>query len=235
MKKALETTHEITKLVKYSPRRENIFKHIRDEMGSTSMGVRVLCPTRWTVRAESLRSIIENYAVLLELWEEAIGIVHDRETIARIRGVEAQIQSFDYLFGLVLAEKLLRITDSLSKTLQIKEFSASDGQRVAAMSRETLQKMRNEENFDLFWTLTLQISAKLDISEPTLPRKRRMPARFETGNAQPEFPPTAEDHYRPQYYEALDLLVETIDDRFDQPGYKVYSCMFAKCTSQSFK
>lgn len=135
------------------------------------------------------------------------------------------MQSFDYFFGLVLAEKLLRITDNLSKTLQIKEFSASDGQRVAAMSKETLQKMRNEDNFDLFWTLTLQMSSKLDINEPTLPRKRRMPARFETGTALAEFPSTAKDHYRPQYYKALDLLIQTIDDCFDQPAYKAYSCL----------
>ncbi len=30
-----------------------------------SPGVRVLCPTRWTVRADSLASVIENYDVLL--------------------------------------------------------------------------------------------------------------------------------------------------------------------------
>ena len=58
MKSALEMTHEITKLAKYSPRRESIF---RDEIVPGSPGVRVLCPTRWTVRADSMQSIIQNY------------------------------------------------------------------------------------------------------------------------------------------------------------------------------
>ena len=59
MKKALEITDEIVKLVKYSPRRENLFYYIKDELAPATSGFRVLCLIRWTVRAESL-SIIYN-------------------------------------------------------------------------------------------------------------------------------------------------------------------------------
>ena len=58
MKKALDTTHEITKLVKYFPRRQNIFNRLKDEISPGTVGVRVLCPTRWTVHADSMLSII---------------------------------------------------------------------------------------------------------------------------------------------------------------------------------
>ena len=34
---------------------------------------------------------------------------------------------------------------------------------------------------------------------------------------------SVKDHYRCQYFEALDLAVESIKDRFDQPGYTIYS------------
>ena len=79
VKKALETTHEITKLVKYSPRRENLFHTIKGEMAPGTPGVRTLCPTRWTVRADSMQSIIQNYSVLQDLWEQAADIVHDTD------------------------------------------------------------------------------------------------------------------------------------------------------------
>ena len=108
MKAALETTFEITKLVKYSPRREQLFKEIKDEIAPGSPGIRVLCPTRWTVRADSMMSIIKNYRVLNELWEKACEVVKDTETIARIRGVAAQMTSFEFFYGLVLGEMLLR-------------------------------------------------------------------------------------------------------------------------------
>ena len=63
VKQALETTQEITKLIKFSPRRDAVFKKFKAEsdsnLESKTMGIRVLCPTRWTVRADSLLSIIE--------------------------------------------------------------------------------------------------------------------------------------------------------------------------------
>ena len=40
MKSALEMTHEITKLVKYSPRRESIFRDLKGEMAPGNPGVR---------------------------------------------------------------------------------------------------------------------------------------------------------------------------------------------------
>ena len=63
IKSALEVTHEITKLVKYSPRREFLFRQIKDEIALECPGIQVLCPTRWTVSAESMKSIINNYSV----------------------------------------------------------------------------------------------------------------------------------------------------------------------------
>ena len=96
MKKALKTTHEITTLVKYSPRRESLFQIIKGELALDSPDVRVLCPTRWTVRAKSMISIIRNYSVLREHWEQEGEVVTDTETVARIGGVAAQMQNFDF-------------------------------------------------------------------------------------------------------------------------------------------
>ena len=64
IKMALETTHEITKLVQYPPRREGFFDKIKGELAPDNPGVHVLCPTRSTVCATSMQSIIQNYSVL---------------------------------------------------------------------------------------------------------------------------------------------------------------------------
>ena len=226
MKSALETTYEITKLVKYSPRRENLFRDIKGEIAPGTPGVRVLCPTRWTVRADSMQSIIHNYSVLQSLWDQAADIVHDTETIARIRGVAAHMQSFEFFFGLVLGEILLRHTDNLSKTLQ-KNYSASEGQRVADMTKRTLHGIRDEESFDLFWEKVSTMASDVDVKDPVLPRKRKVPKCFEQGDAPAEFHSTPKSHYRQVYYEALDLLVQAIEDRFNQSGYRTYYCLEA--------
>lgn len=51
MEDTLDTTYEITKLIKKSPKREVIFKKFKDDITAGSPGIRTLCPTRWTVRA----------------------------------------------------------------------------------------------------------------------------------------------------------------------------------------
>ena len=56
--------------------------------------------------------------------------------------------------------------------------------------------------------------------EPSLPRKRKRPPRYEVGNAKAEVRTTEEDQYRQIYYQAIDTIVGTIRDRFDQEGYK---------------
>lgn len=96
MEHCLETVHEITKLVKKSPNRDAIFKHIKDEIsGDAVPGIRLLCPTRWTVRAEALSSISENYRALVLCWDAAREATKDSEARARIVGVAAQMEKFD--------------------------------------------------------------------------------------------------------------------------------------------
>ena len=205
MKKALDNTHEITKLVKYSPRRDNLFRNIKGDIAPGTPGIRVLCPTRWTVRAESMQSIIQNYSVLQELWDQAAEIVHDSETVARIRGVASQMQTFDFFFGLILGETLLRNTDNLSRVLQKKNYSASEGHMTAEQTKRTLASIRNEENFDNFWGKVSKLASEVDVNDPVLPRRKKVPRRFEEGTAPPEYHSDPKDMYRQVYYEALDL------------------------------
>ena len=76
MKSALATTHEVTKLIKYSPRRDALFQNLKSGIAPDTLGIRVLCPTRWTVWANLLASILSNYTVMQELWDELSNIVN---------------------------------------------------------------------------------------------------------------------------------------------------------------
>lgn len=67
---ALDTIHEISKLLKYSPKRDSLIERIKQELNPATPGFRTLCPTRWTVRAASLKSVIDDYTVLQDIWGE---------------------------------------------------------------------------------------------------------------------------------------------------------------------
>lgn len=141
LRDTLETTFEISKLIKFSPRRDAIFQKIKEEIAPGTTGFRTLCPTRWTVRGDSLESVLKNFAVLMGVWEEAREIVKDSETRARIVGVQTMMLSFDYLFGLVLGERILKHSDNLSKTLQNPSLTAMEGQQVAELTCQTLERI----------------------------------------------------------------------------------------------
>lgn len=58
MKNSLDTCFELIKLIKWSPKRDGMLARLKEEVGDTTPNVRTLCPTRWTVRANSLSSVI---------------------------------------------------------------------------------------------------------------------------------------------------------------------------------
>ena len=177
MKDALEITHEITKLIKKSPKRDAKLDSIKNEAITNSEddfveSITLLCPTRWTVRAKSLGSIMSNYTYLRELWEWAVNNCSDTEMKARIRGVDAYMKTFDYVFGVNLGELILSHSDNLSKTLQSPNLSAVQAQDCAKLTVKVLEKLRNQTEFDLFWKDVCSKAKSLGVYDPVLPRRR---------------------------------------------------------------
>ena len=62
-----------------------------------------------------------------------------------------------------------------------------------------------------------------DISDPELPRRRKAPKCFQVGTGEGSNPERVEDYYRRVYFERLDLTINCTENRFNQPGYQVYS------------
>ena len=147
---SLETVREIAKLVKKSPQRNTKLDKIRAETQNESRGVHAFCPTRWTVRGESLEAVLNNYMELMELWEWSLEICKDTEMKARIRGVQGMMTTFPFYFGCTLGAFVLKHTDNLSHALQSSSMSAAQGQQVAEEVCKTLSRDRSEAAFDLF-------------------------------------------------------------------------------------
>lgn len=59
LRDVLDTVFEITKLLKFS--RDALFDKLKQEIAPGTPGFSILCPTRWTVQAVSLKSVLDNY------------------------------------------------------------------------------------------------------------------------------------------------------------------------------
>ena len=201
VKDALDITFEVSKLICFSPKRAAQFQKLKAELAPTGAGFRVLCPTRWTVRAASLKSMIDNYTVLQELWEVSKNDSADPSMKARIIGVQTQFNSFKFYFGVELTYFLLQHSDNLSKTLQ--SPNAAEGQKLASMTIATLLQCRSDVAYDLFWKRIEESGRSLDIDEPALPRIRKLPRRL--------MKVVMEQHFRIRKTNSLDLIAVAND------------------------
>lgn len=160
----------------------------------------------------------------MELSEAILNDKPDSEIRARIYGIDIQMKTFEFYFGMCLLHSILSHTDNLSKTLQHSALSAAEGQRLVKMTTTTLQSMRSEKMFVLFWQKIVMQTNELDISEPTLLRRRKAPRRYEVGSSSAEVPLSSPVvQYRAIYYETINTVIACIRIRFQQEGYQTYS------------
>ena len=122
---AMDTSAEITILIKYSPKREQMLEQIKelslsieDESERNQANwIGKLSTTRWTVRAKCSQRILENYSYLHELWSKCLEEPNlTRDVKTQIIGCKAQTEGFDLYFGLKLRKLLYSHTDKLSQT-----------------------------------------------------------------------------------------------------------------------
>ena len=86
------------------------------------------------------------------------------------------MESFELYFGLHLGTGLYSHTDNLARSVQNKGMSACSSKRLANLTIQTLETLRNEERYENFYETVLK-TAKLHqfVNPPTLKRKRRAP------------------------------------------------------------
>ena len=221
------TIKEICNLVKKSPKRETHLKLLRQNNENENCGVHSFCPTRWTIRGQSCKAMIDNYDELMQLWEWSLGNVKDTEMKARIRGVQTYMQQFKFIFGCKLGKMILVHTDNLSRTLQASTCTAVEGQDSASCTVKALKSIRNDESFSSFWKIVKLDQDRLGINDPSLPRKKRRPEKVDNYFVPITYhhPVTTEEMYRQIYFDAIDNATQTITDRFDQPDWVVYRNM----------
>ena len=138
---------------------------------------------------------------------------------ARVIGAQSCMEKFSFHFSCLLGEQVLRQTANLSKSLQSPDISAVEGQEMAANVLDALKSKRSDDQFEELWNQALA-SKPEDVGAPTLPRKSRI-----TGATNQHFPETPKDKFRQIYLEVYDNVISSINQRVEQPDYKVYTNM----------
>ena len=134
LKDTLDIAFEIERLIKLSPKREEKLRKIKEEIGDTNSSIAAFSNTRWTVRAKSIKSILDNYPLLIETFEEDIKESKSMplDMKSRILGIMSKMKKIQTYVGLKLAFHILRHTDILATQLQKRDLSAAQGNPIFA-------------------------------------------------------------------------------------------------------
>ena len=223
---ALDNAFEIIKLIKKSPKREAIFKRMKKEFGDTSTGIRSLCPTRWTVKANSILSIIENYLLLIKTFKEDLEQTKSMpfEMKTRINGQigdNGYMFKFSSFFGFKLAHFILRHTDLLAKKLQSPNLNAAEGYEMAMMTVLILEEENKTERFENFFNSVVETARDIGVNDPLLPRKRKVPAKLVDSLEPIPVHSSISEMYQGFYSSALETMITNIKNRFQHRGYEM--------------
>ncbi|XP_064420758.1 52 kDa repressor of the inhibitor of the protein kinase-like [Latimeria chalumnae] len=180
----------------------------------------LLCPTQWTVRTKSLSAVLHNYealhATLLSISKED----STRDIRDNASGLATKLEKFSTFIGLCLAKNLFSVCEQLASTLQSPSITAQVTLTGVNALKDTLQGQR--DGFHLFYEQTTTRATSIAfIEDPKLPRQRKVPRRFQHGDAAQHNFPSAEDFYRAHYFEAIDACICELSRRFDQESYKI--------------
>ena len=215
IRNVMDFVYNLVQLIRFSPKRLSLFDSLRKDIslnsGEATPSLRMLCPTRWTVRHTSIDSVIKNYQILQSALEQ-IQLGHD-EYAAKASGLLARMEKFDAFFALKLVHLILSSAEQLSINLQAVDITIQEALRGAKLLSTHLTSLRNEASFNRFYDGIYEDSKNLT-EEPCLPRQRKTPRKYDEGGLAHQYQdPKA--RYRHAYFETLELAAGEIEKRFD--------------------
>ena len=100
---------------KYSLKSQEASNRLKEDTAPGNSVDRALCSNRWTVRETLLQSILDNWAVFQEIWDDTLEGKVDSKIGGQVKRV--QTQNFNFSFWIQLRVALMH-TDNLSSSLQ---------------------------------------------------------------------------------------------------------------------
>ena len=89
------------------------------------------------------------------------------------------------------------------------------GKEIADLTLLTINSLRSECVFEFLWQKTVQQAEVLEITQLSLPHKRKRPVKLLKQNEA-----TLYDEVSGIYFDAIDTVANCIKTRFSQPGYR---------------
>ncbi|KAL4123221.1 hypothetical protein QTP88_015439 [Uroleucon formosanum] len=162
-----ETIQFTYNFIESSAMRHAILEKISKDVGIKLLTLKLCSITRWTCRAEAVKSVLNNYEVLLLAIEEIFESSSVPEMCAKGMGLKYQIKSFDFIFGLYLLNPILNIILKTSSLLQSPNMDLVLAVKSVQSLVQNLMAMRNsDEEFRNIYQQSVELCHKNGVQVP---------------------------------------------------------------------
>ena len=212
------TITELHNFIDASGKRHAVFEEIQIESGGRLLTLKGLSDTRWACRSEALKAIRKRLSEVIDSLEKIAQ--EDAAAGGQAQGLLNAI-TFDFIFHLIVLDEVFNITKVLSKYLQHINISICAARQKVNAVLKSLQELRTDSEFNKHWKEANEISKKLQLEGPKLPRQRRVPSRLGGGEAQPACRDVKHYFKINSYYPVLDVMIGQIQERFSENDMEI--------------
>lgn len=200
---------ELINFVTCSPKRVASFQEIEVE---EDVNLRKFCPTRWTLKASSLRSVLSNYSSIITFFSETAS-EERTEAGAKASAFLRMLFKFESFIMLTLLTKVFSRMEALNAALQKRMLRFDQAEKMVKSVTASVAELKH--SFPLVWKEVLAEAGKVGVVDPCVPaaRRKKTPHRYQEGSSAHVFT-SAEDMYRQRYYEVLDTVLSSLSDRY---------------------
>ena len=92
---------------------------------SSEKTLKPLCPTRWSSREEAVVALRYRYTDILKVLNQIILTSDKKDEVNEAMGLQKAIEKFTFIFLVIIENKILQSTNTISKLLQSKDADLS--------------------------------------------------------------------------------------------------------------
>lgn len=158
------------------------------------------------------------------MYERSVDPGVDSIAAAKASGFFNAMQSFEYIFYLVMMINIFERIEVLNTALQSSHLCVNDSYGKIAAVTDVLTCTR-ETKFEEIWSKSFIDSQKYEVDEPELPRSRKKPKRFaQDTNASIE-PKDVKELYKQAFDAVFDQVLISLKSRFDTDSAKFFKSL----------
>ena len=90
---------------------------------------------------DSKGQINDNWVALQNVWNESLDGNLEPEIKGRIIGVKSQMKTFNYFYGVIILQLVLRHSDNLSKTLPKSSLTSFQGKEIVSLTLQAINSL----------------------------------------------------------------------------------------------